>query len=1026
MAYENEEAIPRGAETPNVYGPADKALTVQESQLIGSVRKNDKVFIQDVVWTSQPQQAVGIDWSNPITRGLVVAFNHPNKLDHVKNSLASRNGTVTSSANGVSFGASSSLSVTDTPLEKFTIVSGAFASASTGTLFSRTSGVGGSHRQNYVLSLNGGTTPRFGFETSGSYPYIASSISVSSGAFVVAAASYDGATQKVYTNGITGGAQVAATPTTSIASVDTQVGAVYGTDRAVPYTGAGIKFAYLWNRALSDAEILSISQNPWQIFKPIPAKLKHYIPQQPLLPSKVGIPGLIEQSKRPWASQPQGPVQIDWSNPITKGLVTVIGADTEFVSGKPMGNTGGCTKSITKFGVGRSFTSATQFLSVNAPDNFLTSACTILSLFNRGGNTPCLLLGQIDHSSETWAGTNLWVRSNNQLDFLRGSVQYRFSSQSEVPSGECCVVVTHNGNYVTAPVALVNGLQMTFSLISANPFSTSTNPVRVGALHSSAAPSMSSTLSVAWNRALSAAEIRSINQNPWQIFKPLSYKQFVGQNTLPNIQVYREKLMWTSQPQQEVDIDLSHPVFAGDWIVWHNGAAYTPKGRFYAAPVTNHRVATQNGVETGGDGGRVVVCPFVSSMPKTMLYLGTGFMTCSSSTDGAYRGLARASVNNFGLGANAAGSVGRRSVVITGHNANAASVVRVGSFTETDWEFFNNGVKYSPTFSGSGAAYSDAAGSARLTIGWNTASGVAGLTKATLMIVSTAIIDSAVARSLSQNPWQIFKPLSRRIENRTPVKPQPLLPKYTPWTSQPPIGVQLNISKAKELGVVYLAVANEGGILRDLVGGSTLTNPGSNVVSNDGRVWKFNGAQQANKPFVIPNGETNTNNLLVCAKLKATSSQAGIPGAAFGVYRSTGLQAGFGVGFNSTNQVGLAQIDNNGANLITYSSAALNRWYHVYANAKISGDNGYYAWINGVPATNGQGSTVTAFQDGQDEIAIGAQHRSTGFLRNFTGDIEWVAIIHNASLNDSFAARLYEDGFPYNLFKPIKYPARLK
>lgn len=233
------------------------------------------------------------------------------------------------------------------------------------------------------------------------------------------------------------------------------------------------------------------------------------------------------------------------------------------------------------------------------------------------------------------------------------------------------------------------------------------------------------------------------------------------------------------------------------------------------------------------------------------------------------------------------------------------------------------------------------------------------------------------------------------------------------FTSQPPASTLVDQAKAKELGVVYLAVANESGMLRDVIGGKDIVNPGGSSTGHTGRVWTFSGAQQSNKAITL----IREDSLFVCARIKATAAQAGVPGAAFGVYNS-GAQSGFGVGFSGSNQVGLAWLTNAGAGISAYSTGALNAWYDVYTNLETA-SVGKRAWINGRPATTTQGSSVTSWITGQNEIAVGAQHRSSGFLRNFTGHIEWAAvlILDNAKIDDALSARLYADRFPYNLFK---------
>lgn len=242
------------------------------------------------------------------------------------------------------------------------------------------------------------------------------------------------------------------------------------------------------------------------------------------------------------------------------------------------------------------------------------------------------------------------------------------------------------------------------------------------------------------------------------------------------------------------------------------------------------------------------------------------------------------------------------------------------------------------------------------------------------------------------------------------------------WISQPQYPVGIDRGNVFAQKTIYLATPNTGVLLLNAVRNTTIVLPGSVIHDDNSIVATFSGAQQANQAFALPPGAT-LDNIVVAARVKATAAQAGNPGAAFGLYASGG-QTGVGVGFDTANAVGAAYIDNNGAGLAAKSSGALNTWYTVYVQAQTVGDKRCNAWINGAPATTQ--SVQWAPIATVDEIAIGAQHRSAGFLRNFTGRVQWMALLHypgptgQFNFFDSDAAALYRSGYPWSAFAPIR------
>lgn len=226
----------------------------------------------------------------------------------------------------------------------------------------------------------------------------------------------------------------------------------------------------------------------------------------------------------------------------------------------------------------------------------------------------------------------------------------------------------------------------------------------------------------------------------------------------------------------------------------------------------------------------------------------------------------------------------------------------------------------------------------------------------------------------------------------------------------------LDRTKAAQTGTIWLSLFQEPNTIRDLVRGANIANPGGLVTDFEGSAATFNGSQQQNLAFALPG--TLPDNIIVAARIKATGTQASNPGAAFGIYASSGNQTGIGVGFDTSNNVGHAYLDAFGAGVSARSAGAQNIYYTVFAQ-RLSNTNAY-AWINGKPATTSQGVPDSGSIATVNEICIGAQHRSAGFLRQFKGNIEWAALLYlplgqNNPMPDAYAEALYNSNYPYSL-----------
>jgi hypothetical protein len=241
------------------------------------------------------------------------------------------------------------------------------------------------------------------------------------------------------------------------------------------------------------------------------------------------------------------------------------------------------------------------------------------------------------------------------------------------------------------------------------------------------------------------------------------------------------------------------------------------------------------------------------------------------------------------------------------------------------------------------------------------------------------------------------------------------VPSRKVWNNQPKgfVGLANNPLSGR---VLYLATPNDGRFVNQ-VRGDSIVNPGGLSGYGDKAIATFNGSQVNNTLYNF-NGATN-GRTIVAARIRATATQSATPGVAFSHCAST-AQATLGVGFDTSNNVGAAILNGNGASLPVYSSGQLNTWYTVFASTSTTSNYSVKSWINGVPAAVNQGVLVGGSFESGDEITFGGAHRSSGFLRQFKGDIEWAAILDwpFTVFTDQDAANLYQSGFPYSILRP--------
>lgn len=210
-----------------------------------------------------------IDTGNALAGRLVRAVGAGRLQDIVSGATLTTEGTVTSTEDGFTFGANSSIVLPDTPLPEFTIFAWAFGAPSGCCLVSRSAGAADAYINNYALRLISGVQVRGDFKEDGTslFPNTFGPDSGTNGVLMTAAFSYDGTTMRAWRNGVGGESGALGDPWTSTSTgMVTQIGAVDGTARETSYSGNGIQLVLIFDGALTDAEQASLHANPDQVF----------------------------------------------------------------------------------------------------------------------------------------------------------------------------------------------------------------------------------------------------------------------------------------------------------------------------------------------------------------------------------------------------------------------------------------------------------------------------------------------------------------------------------------------------------------------------------------------------------------------------------------------------------------------------------------------------------------------------------------------------------------------------------------
>ena len=259
------------------------------------------MLILERPWTRQPQGVVGVDWSNPLTSALCVAVHGADRYLQNKNGrkIWTTNGTTkTATARGIALQCHLSqtnlewasyepiVTADGIGLNNFTLMVCANPAAGSGAvqhLIAQKNDAGGAPYSQCFISSNADNTNTYSsggvtFGTYGKEPggvtssSMVSKASVCDGNFHVFAGvrrftSGSNSDHILYVDGVVGATSnlvnrdLIETPTRYLAIGSRGNGTTESfNDKIV--------FAYAWNRALSDAEVAQVSENPWQLFQP--------------------------------------------------------------------------------------------------------------------------------------------------------------------------------------------------------------------------------------------------------------------------------------------------------------------------------------------------------------------------------------------------------------------------------------------------------------------------------------------------------------------------------------------------------------------------------------------------------------------------------------------------------------------------------------------------------------------------------------------------------------------------------------
>ena len=231
-------------------------------------------------------------------------------------------------------------------------------------------------------------------------------------------------------------------------------------------------------------------------------------------------------------TQPQTLVGIDWSNPITRGLlVAVNGATlTDLVSGKLVTQVGSSAKVVSQKGVSYNFDGSSY---VSVPISWAAGPYTLFSFGVSTSNASNQIYCGIANSGSSTHTAEIYREKTNSSALFIEITGGSSAQTTNVPNSSSI-----NNFYAIAGVAYatnnrvcyVNGVAIA-SVSSTLSFVSAIDVFNVGVERYSGALAGkfigAIPVSCLWTRALSGTEVKSLSDNPWQIFAPIQRRIWV-------------------------------------------------------------------------------------------------------------------------------------------------------------------------------------------------------------------------------------------------------------------------------------------------------------------------------------------------------------------------------------------------------------------------------------------------------------------------------------------------------------------
>jgi len=295
------------------------------------------------------------------------------------------------------------------------------------------------------------------------------------------------------------------------------LGARYTNSTFSNYGTGQCALALVFNRELSAREIKSISTNPWQVFQAHEKRVFTFPARQTITRPVADVPWPslnILSHKIKNQQQPQSTPQIDRSNPITKDLLDWQTAD--FLNGFTPVNSP--ATSYSHRGKAKNFVGAsTQYLTKDLPASISNLNTTIVCVARGSGTGQLAGWGnssvQFSVGIEYYLSALIWMRSYNAAS-SNNSLSGPYDTNWHVHIG----IINQSGimEYYRDGIAGTNNGP-------AQGGNGNVNRLYIGARSWGGTYSEPFTGDVAltafFRRTLTMAEIKSISENPWQIFK---------------------------------------------------------------------------------------------------------------------------------------------------------------------------------------------------------------------------------------------------------------------------------------------------------------------------------------------------------------------------------------------------------------------------------------------------------------------------------------------------------------------------